>query len=80
MKKPLTQTKVTVKLRKAAQNDRWYLMVEAYPVKDDSGKPRRIVVSVNRTITTPMFASLRRHAPVNTSLSATAMASLCVIL
>lgn len=55
MKKPLTQTKVTVKLRKAAQNDRWYLMVEAYPVKDDSGKPRRIVVSVNRTITTPMF-------------------------
>lgn len=56
MKKPLAQTKVTVKLRRAAQKDRWYLIVEAYPVMQPGClKPQRVVESVNRIITTPVW-------------------------
>lgn len=55
MRKPLLHTKVTVKLRKSAYRDEWYLIIESYPVrKPDSDKPARIVEAVNRTITTPI--------------------------
>lgn len=56
MRKPLLHTKVTVKLRKSAYRDEWYLIIESYPVrKPDSDKPARIVEAVNRTITTPIW-------------------------
>ena len=56
MRKPLSHTKVTVKLRKSDYREEWYLVVESYPVsKPGSKKPGRIVESVNRTITTPLW-------------------------
>ena len=56
MRKPLLYTKVTVKLRKSEYREEWYLVVESYPVrKPDGGKPGRIIESVNRIITTPIW-------------------------
>lgn len=56
MKKPLAQTKVTVKLRQTSHKNRWYLIVEAYPVKQSGNpKPIRVVESLNRIITTPVW-------------------------
>ena len=55
MKKPLAHTKVTVKLRKSQYKEEWYLIVEAYPVVKAGNKVERIVESVNRTITTPIW-------------------------
>ena len=48
MKKPLSHTKVTVKLRKSQYKEEWYLIVEAYPVVSAGNKVERIVESVNR--------------------------------
>lgn len=55
MKKALSNTKVTVKLRKSVHHDnKWYLFIESYPVyKKGDNKPSRVVESVNRTISTP---------------------------
>ena len=56
MIKPLLHTKVTVKLRKSEYREEWYLVVESYPIrKPDGGKPGRIIESVNRIITTPIW-------------------------
>ena len=56
MRKPLLHTKVTVKLRKSEYREEWYLVVESYPIrKPDGGKPGRIIESVNRIITTPIW-------------------------
>ena len=55
MKKPLSHTKVTVKLRKSQYKEEWYLIVEAYPVIGTGGKVERVVESVNRSITTPVW-------------------------
>ena len=55
MKKPLSHTKVTVKLRKSQYKEEWYLIVEAYPVIGIGGKVERVVESVNRSITTPVW-------------------------
>ena len=56
MTKPLLHTKVTVKLRKSEYREEWYLVVESYPIrKPDGGKPGRIIESVNRIITTPIW-------------------------
>ena len=55
MKKPLAHTKVTVKLRKSQYKEEWYLIVEAYPVVKAGNKVERIVESVNRIITTPIW-------------------------
>ena len=56
MRKPLLHTKVTVKLRKSEYREEWYLVVESYPLrKPDGGKPGRIIESVNRIITTPIW-------------------------
>ena len=55
MKKPLSHTKVTVKLRKSQYKEEWYLIVEAYPVVSAGNKVERIVESVNRSITTPIW-------------------------
>ena len=56
MRKPLLHTKVTVKLRKSEFREEWYLVVESYPIrKPDGGSPGRIIESVNRIITTPIW-------------------------
>lgn len=56
MRKSLLHTKVTVKLRKSEYREEWYLVVESYPIrKPDGGKPGRIIESVNRIITTPIW-------------------------
>ena len=57
MKKALSNTKVTVKLSKSVHHDNeWYLFIESYPVyKKGDNKPRRVVESVNRTISTPQW-------------------------
>lgn len=56
MKKALAHTKCTVKLRRSEYREEWYLTVESYPVfKAGSTKPARVVESLNRTITTPVW-------------------------
>lgn len=56
MRKPLLHTKVTAKLRKSEYREEWYLVVESYPIrKPDGGKPGRIIESVKRIITTPIW-------------------------
>ena len=56
MRKPLLHTKATVKLLKSEYREEWYLVVESYPIrKPDGGKPGRIIESVNRIITTPIW-------------------------
>lgn len=60
MRKSLTNTKVTVKLRKSEFHDEWYLYLEAYPVKEvGSDKPKRIREYINRTISTPVWDKSR---------------------
>lgn len=56
MKRPMSHTRVTVKLRKSRKSDEWYLVIESYPVlRDGYDKPGRVVESVNRSVTTPIF-------------------------
>lgn len=54
MKKKLSKTRCTVKLRKSAYEDKWFLIIESYPVFKD-GKPTRVIEAVNRTVTTPIW-------------------------
>src|SRR5574344_1446439 len=58
MRKPITSTKVAVKLRKSEDFEGWYLYLESYPVVEN-GKTRRIIEALNRTITTPIFDKSR---------------------
>ena len=52
MKKSLSHTRVSVKLRKAEFRKEWYLYIESYPVIcKNGGKPQRVREYVNRTIT-----------------------------
>ena len=56
MKKKLSNTKCTVKLRKSEYRDEWYLIIDIYPVyKTPNGKPCRIKEGVNRSVTTPIW-------------------------
>ncbi len=56
MKKKLSNTKCTVKLRKSEYREEWYLIIDIYPVyKKPGGKPSRIKEGVNRSITTPIW-------------------------
>lgn len=55
MKRAYQYPQVTVKLRKT-NNDAWYLILETYPVyKKGEDKPQRIIESLNRKITTPIW-------------------------
>lgn len=54
MKKAMSHTKVSVRLRKSELRDEWYLYLEAYPVfKAGREKPLREREYLNRIITTP---------------------------
>lgn len=60
MKKALTNTKVSVKLRKSPEREEWYLYIEAYPVfNKDSITPKRVREYLNRIITTPIWDKSR---------------------
>lgn len=60
MKKAMSHTKVSVKLRKSELRDEWYLYLEAYPVfKAGHEKPLREREYLNRIITTPMWDKTR---------------------
>ena len=60
MKKPMSHTKVTVRLRKSVLRDEWYVYLEAYPVfKPGHDKPCREREYLNRMITTPMWDKTR---------------------
>ena len=59
MKKKLAKTKCTVKLRKSEYHNEWYLILESYPVFNGTDKPQRIIESLNRTITSPVWDKTR---------------------
>lgn len=60
MRKALSNTKVSVKLRKSEDIEGWYLYIESYPVfKAGNQKPQRIREYLNRTITTPIWDKSR---------------------
>ncbi len=86
MRKPLLHTKVTVKLRKSEYREEWYLVVESYPIrKPDGGKPGRIIESVNRIITTPIWdttaiTGIDADSNLSTSQSVIPMVLSCVRL
>ena len=67
MKKAMSHTKVSVRLRKSELRDEWYLYLEAYPVfKAGREKPLREREYLNRIITTPMWDETR-PARLNTN-------------
>lgn len=69
MKKALPNTKVTVKLRRSNYKEEWYLIIESYPVyKRGSKRASRVVESINRTISTPIWdkSSIARILPDRT--------------
>lgn len=56
MRKPITKTKVSVKLRKSEYANEWYLYLEAYPVFLPGKKDvQRVREYLNRVITTPIW-------------------------
>lgn len=56
MKKKLSHTKVTVKLRRSEYRDEWYLYLESYPViEPGKEKPIRVTEGLNKSITTPVW-------------------------
>ena len=57
MKTKYHRTKCTVKLQKSVHNPSdYYLIIEAYPVFDENSKqPKRQIISLNRTVTTPIW-------------------------
>ncbi|MCQ2227646.1 MAG: site-specific integrase [Bacteroidales bacterium] len=60
MKKALTHTKATVRLRKSEYANEWYLFVESYPVfEKGSSTPKRVREYLNRVITTPIWDKSR---------------------
>ena len=65
MKKPLPNTKCTVKLRKSEYREEWYLIIESYPVFAYPGaKPSRHKEALNRTITTTTAAATTALATI----------------
>lgn len=54
-----TRKKVSVKLRKSEYANEWYLIVESYPVFKSGNNPSRVIESLNRIITTPIWDKSR---------------------
>ncbi len=60
MRKPIANTKVSVKLRKSEYANEWYLYLEAYPIYVVGKEtPQRVREYLNRTITTPIWDKSR---------------------
>ena len=72
MKKALPNTKVTVKLRRSRYKEEWYLIIESYPVyKRGSTRASRVVESINRTISTPIWDKSSMPVSCRTEVSTT---------
>lgn len=54
MKRKLSKTKCTVKLRKVEFKEEWYLILESYPVIEN-GRAKRKIESLNRIIKSPIW-------------------------
>ena len=68
MRKPIANTKVSVKLRKNEERNEWYLYLEAYPVFQAGKKDaQRVREYLNRTITTPIWDKARTARTTETS-------------
>ncbi|MDR1198161.1 MAG: site-specific integrase [Prevotellaceae bacterium] len=68
--KQLNRTKVTVRIRKAAFRNEWYLNIESYPVfVPGQKKPQRIVEALNRTVTSIVWDKKRTARTTETSKS-----------
>jgi integrase len=68
--KQLNRTKVTVRIRKAAFRNEWYLNIESYPVfVARQKKPQRIIEALNRTITSIVWDKKRTARTTETSKS-----------
>ena len=66
--KQLNRTKVTVRIRKAAFRNEWYLCIESYPVfVPGKSKPQRIVEALNRTVTSIVWDKKRTARTTETS-------------
>ena len=66
--KQLNRTKVTVRIRKAAFRNEWYLCIECYPVfVPGNKKHQRIVEALNRTITSIIWDKKRTARTTETS-------------
>jgi len=66
--KQLNNTKVTVRIRKAAFREEWYLCIESYPVfAPGNKKPQRIIESLNRTVTSIIWDKKRTARTTETS-------------
>ncbi len=70
MRKAISKTKVSVRLRKSEYKDEWYLYLEAYPVYEiGKSKPIRLREYVNRSITTPIWDKAKVAKTTTTSKS-----------
>jgi integrase len=68
--KQLNHTKVTVRIRKAAFRNEWYLNIESYPVfVQGQKKPQRIVESLNRCVTSIVWDKKRTARTTETAKS-----------
>ncbi len=60
MKKAMTTTRVSVKLRKSEYRDEWYLYIESYPVcVAGKSRPQRVREYINRIVTAPVWDKSR---------------------
>ena len=69
MKKPLPNTKCTVKLRKSEYREEWYLIIESYPVFAYPETPRLVRVNSIRNISQLNLALYRTSLPGDTRLN-----------
>ena len=61
MKKSFVNTRVTVRLRKSDYYDKWYLYLEAYPVRiEEKDKPQRVREYINLQLRHPLGISLEQ--------------------
>ncbi|ERJ68988.1 hypothetical protein HMPREF1990_01604 [Porphyromonas gingivalis W4087] len=70
MRKELHNTKVTVRLRKSAYRNEWYLYIESYPVYTaGKSEPQRVREYLNRIVTTVVWDKTRTARTTSSSKS-----------
>lgn len=70
MRKEIHNTKVTVRLRKSAYRNEWYLYIESYPVYTaGKSEPQRVREYLNRIVTTVVWDKTRTARTTSSSKS-----------
>ena len=70
MRKELHNTKVTVRLRRSAYRNEWYLYIESYPVYTvGKSEPQRVREYLNRIVTTVVWDKTRTARTTSSSKS-----------